>query len=160
MNTKELLTTVLNKERENYIDEFKKQGHSLTGKTENSFEVNVQEFGGVTVARVFVSEVALYQNYGVKAEKIPFRLGSGAKSSKFVEGLIQFWKLRKGLDDKEALSAAIATARKHKKEGMHTNDSLKYSQTGERINSLNNRFKTIEQQIENGIDSIVIQNFL
>jgi len=160
MNTIQLLTNVLEKERQDYIDEFKKQGHSLSGKTENSFQVDVQEFGGVTVARVFVSEVALYQNYGVKAEKIPFRLGRGAKSSKFIAGLIKFWQLRKGLTAKEALSAAIATARKHKKEGMHTKNSLKFSQTGERTNSLSNRFKTVEQQIDNGIDEIVIQNFL
>lgn len=159
-NIKNILQSTLEKERDNYKKEFTRQGHNLSGKTADSFEINIRDSGATVVARVFVSEVAIYQDKGIKPERIPYRQGSGAKNSKYIDGLIRFWKLRKGLDDKEAKSAAFATARKHKQEGLHTVASRRFSSTGERINSLSNQFKTIDQQLEKEFDDLVIDNFL
>jgi hypothetical protein len=57
-------------------------------------------------------------NYGVPANRIPFSQGSGAKSSKYIDGLKMYAKLRFNANDKEAERIAFAIAHKHKKFGM------------------------------------------
>ena len=59
---------------------------------------------------------------GVKANKVPFSgVGSGAKKSLYIEGLVR-WVKQKGLesDDRKALSRAFAIAYTHKKKGIPT----------------------------------------
>ena len=76
------------------------------------------------IKRVYYFNVV---NTGVKSNRIPYRgRGNGGKS-KYIQGLIRFWKIKKGLGEKEATRAAFALANKHKKEGMFTANSRKFA---------------------------------
>ena len=111
--------------------EIKAQGHVLTGGLINSLEVDV-EFTGDGIRGVLKwNSYGNILERGVKPGRIPFTRGSGAKSSKYIEGLIRFFKI-KGLPTREATGAAFATANKQKREGMPTRNSFKYSSNGRR----------------------------
>jgi hypothetical protein len=94
------------------------QGRTLTGALVNSIDYSVN----ATVTSAFIEftllDYGMILNYGVPANRIPFSPGSGAKSSKYIDGLKMYAKLRFNANDKEAERIAFAIARKHKKFGM------------------------------------------
>jgi hypothetical protein len=94
------------------------QGRSLTGALVNSIDYSVN----ATVTSAFIEftllDYGMILNYGVPANRIPFSPGSGAKSSKYIDGLKMYAKLRFNANDKEAERIAFAIAHKHKKFGM------------------------------------------
>lgn len=113
--------------------ELSAQGHHLTGALEESIASNINESTDVTLevkAKSYIDPL----NSGVPAANIPYDplISTGAKTSKYIQGLKQFAKLRFGLDDKEALNTAFAIANKHKQEGMPTKGSYAFSNTGKR----------------------------
>jgi exonuclease V gamma subunit len=71
-------------------------------------------------------------NSGVTAARIPYTPNSGRPPSKYISGLIDYVKRRMRKSDKEAKGIAFAIASKHKKEGMPTKASARYSSTGKR----------------------------
>ena len=90
-----------------------REGHHLTGGFEKSLQ------GRRTGNRIIIegNDYGVYMDYGIKASRIPYRHGSGAKSSKYIQGLMNYGKLRKGLSGKELKAFAFAVARKQKKRG-------------------------------------------
>jgi hypothetical protein len=115
--------------------ELRDQGHSLTGELISSLEYQVQLTAkGMTVS-FFASEYGQYLNTGVAAGRIPFsgisRLGGG-KTSAYIQGLIRFVERRMNLRGKEGISVAFAIARAHKRDGMPTRGSFRYSKNGRR----------------------------
>lgn len=123
-------------------EEMRAQGHVLTGSLLRSLEVDVSfERDGVRGVLKW-SEYGNYLERGVKAAQIPFRRGSGARVSKYIQGLIRFFELR-GLNEREAKSAAFATANKHKREGMPTRSSYRFSSNGRRTGMIE---RTVEKQ--------------
>jgi hypothetical protein len=94
------------------------QGRNLTSALVNSIDYSVN----ATVTSAFIEftllDYGMILNYGVPANRIPFSPGSGAKSSKYIDGLKMYAKLRFNANDKEAERIAFAIARKHKKFGM------------------------------------------
>lgn len=144
-------------------DESRAQGHYLTGGMEKSLSSVAGRFGPF---RILVASGVDYTNYvngGVTAARVPFKEGSGAKTSKYIEGLKSYFMLRKGLGEKEALSAAIATAKVHKKEGMPTRSSYSFSSTGARTGMIEATFNKKQQQLDahmfNGFDELVEREF-
>lgn len=111
--------------------ELKAQGHYLTGKLHDSIEYNIEILPGLVRAEMECEDYGLAMEFGVPADRIPYSPGSGAGSSKYIQGLIRFWNLR-GVTGREGVSAAFATARKHKREGMPTRASAAFSKTGAR----------------------------
>lgn len=108
------------------------QGHELTGKAAQELETRIVETtNGVTIDG-FVVDYMVPNNTGVIPSRIPYSPGSGAGSSKYIDGLINYVKLRMGKSDKEAKSIAFAIASKHKREGMPTKASARFSSTGKR----------------------------
>jgi len=125
---------------------FQEQGHHLTGLWEqslsatsyapNEVEVSARSYGSIVDAGVSPDRIPFggqsTGNYGVGIS------GSGDNesfhgTSKYIQGLFNFWKLRKpGISDKEALGLAFATAKVQKKEGMSTSGSRVFSESGER----------------------------
>jgi exonuclease V gamma subunit len=71
-------------------------------------------------------------NSGVTAARIPYTPNSGRPPSKYISGLIDYVQRRMGKSEKEAKSIAFAIASKHKKEGMPTKTSARFSKTGKR----------------------------
>lgn len=141
------------------IEELRNQGHYLTGAVERSIHGEISKINGGTA----LSGTALYYakiiHAGASADRIPFQPGSGAKTSKYIDALIGYFKLR-GLAEKEAKSAAFATAKIHKKEGMPTSNSHTYSSSGERLDFINIVKKAIGNQINNmvniGVNKIIM----
>lgn len=117
-------------------DELKAQGHNNTGSLIRSFEVVVERKGSKITGGIKANFYLEFLNTGVRAANIPFQRGSGRKSSKYIDSLIDYFRT-KGLSAKESKSAAFATAVKHKREGMPTKASKRFSKTGKRTGAVN-----------------------
>lgn len=99
---------------------FALQGHKLTGELNNSISYQVEARTDGAKIEVMLLNYGMVLNYGVPPSRIPFSPNSGAKGSKYIDGLKMFAKLKFGADDKTALGIAFAIAHKHKKVGMPT----------------------------------------
>lgn len=122
-----VLDFVKDKMREELID----QGHVMTGTLRDSIDVVIKEAGEYIYGFIEVENYGLVVDGGIKAKKIPYSRGSGAKRSKYIEALIRFFQY-KGLALKEARSAAFATANVHKVEGLPTFRSHSFAANGRR----------------------------
>lgn len=108
------------------------QGHSLTGALENSLDYEVVYENENWIGRMFAADYGVFVEFGVSSKKIPYTPGRGrGGKSEYIQGLIRFWEAR-GLNQREAISAAFATANVHKREGMPTRASFSYTRTGTR----------------------------
>lgn len=139
--------------------EWRKQGHELSGDAvRNMSTVNVPFTNGVRIEG-YVPDYMAYLNAGIPANRIPYTPNSGKPYSKYIEGLKEYAKKRMGKSDKEALGVAFAIASKHKREGMPTRSSARFSQTGKRTGfietALEAKSPEIEQEIRDSIEEEV-----
>ncbi len=111
--------------------ELKSQGHYLTGGLERSIQGEIKNISNGASLEGSMADYGFIVNTGTTPAKIPYQENSGAKSSKYISGLINYFKL-KGLSEKEAKQAAFATAKVQKKEGMPTRNSYSYAKNNER----------------------------
>lgn len=133
--------------------ELKAQGHYLTGKLHDSIEYEIEQRQGTVLAVMEIEDYGLAMEFGVPANRIPYTPGGGrGGTSKYIQGLIRFWNLR-GVTGREGVRAAFATAAKHKREGMPTRASARFSSTGFRTGFastvLERNLETIAAAIEN-----------
>lgn len=137
-----------------FQDELRQQGHVLTGKLVNSMSFRVDEFSNQIVGVIEFEDYGRFIDTGVTAARIPFagRSGRGG-TSKYIEGLIRFFQLR-GLSGREAKQAAFATANVHRREGMPTRASRRFSQNGDRTGFINKRVQRAEPRIIADIEQI------
>jgi len=124
------------------IAELQAEGHRLTGALEKSIQYEVKVEGDTITAVMTALDYGLVMEFGVPANRIPYGKGGGG-TSKYIQGLVRFFTLR-GLGSREALSAAFATAKKHKREGMPTRGSYAFSSNGRRTGFVKN---TLEQYL-------------
>ncbi|MEK0324448.1 MAG: hypothetical protein QQN63_01985 [Nitrosopumilus sp.] len=124
------------------------QGHDLTGKLKNDVSEQIKRDGSGFTLDIFMQEYAPFVDKGVKASRIPYRRGSGAKSSKYISGLIDFIRKR-GLatGDKEVKNIAFAIANNHKRYGMPTRSSKRFSRTGKRLEFVQEALDSVVDQI-------------
>jgi hypothetical protein len=113
-------------------NEWKAQGHNLTGSAIKNMETVIRFQTNELIIEGFVPDYMAINNSGVKANRIPYTPNSGNKTSKYISGLIDYVKRRMGKSDKEAKGIAFAIASKHKREGMPTKGSVRFSTTGKR----------------------------
>ena len=106
------------------------QGRSLTGALVNSIDYSVNATVNSAFVEFTLLDYGMILNYGVPANRIPYSPGSGAKSSKYIDGLKLYAKLRFNANDKEAERIAFAIARKHKKFGMPLDGKIGAVQNG------------------------------
>lgn len=142
------------------IDEWVKQGHRLTGAFEAGLEYEITTQGDDSRITFYDTTERGYGkiiNDGVTADRIPFYPGSGNKTSKYIQGLVNYAKLRMGASDKDAVSIAFAIAYKHKKEGMPTEASKRFSSTGKRVNFVGDATQEVDDIIEKHIQELVWQ---
>ena len=136
-------------------NEWKAQGHNLTGSAIKQMETMVKFQINTLIIEGLIPDYMAINNEGVKAERIPYYPGSGNKTSKYIDGLMRYAKQRFGASDKESKSIAFAIASKHKKEGMPTKASAKYSSTGKRTGfietALDKNSQKFIELIENAI---------
>ena len=112
--------------------EWRAQGHELSGSAVKQMETVVKFEINTLVIEGLVPDYMAINNSGVTAARIPYTPNSGRPPSKYISGLIDYVKRRMGKSDKEAKSIAFAIASKHKKEGMPTKGSVRFSTTGKR----------------------------
>jgi hypothetical protein len=114
-------------------NEWRLQGHELTGSAVKQMETMVRMEINTLIIEGFVPDYMAINNEGVKSDRIPYYPSSGRKTSKYIDGLIDYVQRRMGKSEKEAKGIAFAIASKHKKEGMPTKNSvIKHSKTGRR----------------------------
>jgi hypothetical protein len=112
--------------------EWRAQGHELSGSAVKQMETVVKFEINTLVIEGLVPDYMAINNSGVTAARIPYTPNSGRPPSKYISGLIDYVQRRMGKSEKEAKSIAFAIASKHKKEGMPTKTSARFSKTGKR----------------------------
>lgn len=145
--------------KEAVILAWRAQGHDLTGKAVQELETQIIITAEGVVINGLVVDYMIPNNTGVTAARIPYTPGSGRKTSKYIDGLINYVKLRMGKSDKEAKSIAFAIASRHKKEGMPTKASAKFSSTGKRTGFIDEALAGKEQQFADMIEMAVSEAF-
>ena len=113
-------------------NEWRAQGHELSGSAVRQMETVIREEIATIVIEGYVPDYMAINNSGVTAARIPYTPNSGRPPSKYISGLIDYVQRRMGKSEKEAKSIAFAIASKHKKEGMPTKTSARFSKTGKR----------------------------
>lgn len=153
-----------------FKQELLQQGHHLTGALESSVRSLIQPGTRSMVLELFSNDYIDPLNDGVTPQRIPYdsSVRTGAKTSKYIEGLKNYAMLRFGLtSEKEALSAAFAIAKTHEKEGMPSKGSFNFSTNGSRTQSLQRTLSEnsrqyddiIDKTISQEIDEVLDQNF-
>lgn len=129
------------------------QGHYNTGKLSESIVYSVTVRGESIFGIIEGPDYAVYLDSGVPASRIPYsgRTGSGG-TSQYIQGLIVYFKDR-GLPTKEARNAAFATAAKHKREGMPTRASSRFSSTGKRTGFIRESVEDTQKKITDSLES-------
>lgn len=159
ININKVLRQIIAIELEELSGDIKKeliaQGHRLTGRLVESTEV-VNDGKGVGIKMNFYIQ---YVNDGVKSVNIPFTRGSGRKSSKYIDALMDYFRKR-GLGPEDSKRAAFATAMKHKKEGIPTKASKRFSSTGKRTGAVDIAIKRNENKIETNIENKINEKVL
>jgi hypothetical protein len=129
---------------------FRIQGRSLTGALINSIDYNVTSTIDSTKIEFSLLEYGMILNYGVTPDRIPYSRGSGAKGSKYIDGLKAYAKLRFSVNDKTALQIAFAIANKHKKYGMPLD-----GKTGAVNEGIENSMKEVNQLIDDAFSELI-----
>lgn len=144
------------------VKELQTQGHTLTGALEASVATHVMGNGEAEVFGVMAGYGEIV-DAGVTPERIPYGgAKTGATTSLYIQGLVNFWRL-KGLPEKEALRAAFATARIHKKEGMPSAGSFEYTKDGLRVDFVDvaeKKSAKMEAVISSDIDVMVDRYYM
>lgn len=145
---------------------WKSQGHDLTGEAIRQIDSVIVRIAGGERIDYYILDYMAYNNAGVKAAKIPYSRGSGKKTSKYIAGLIDYVKRRMGKSDREAKRIAFAIASRHKREGMPSKASARFSSTGKRTGFIEAALDGVEpelaQLIERGVEetiNFVLENF-
>jgi hypothetical protein len=145
-------------------DEWIKQGHDLTGAFVQGLSYEIVD-NIIYIYDTTNSGYGKILNAGVSADRIPFTTNSERsergwekspfKTSKYIQGLVLYAKLRKGANDKDALSIAFAIAHTQKKEGMPTKDSARFSKTGKRTQFVEDATTDVDKIVEKYMDQFV-----
>lgn len=131
------------------------QGHNNTGGLYDSYTIEVEEQTGQVIGRLYSADHAQYVEFGVSANRIPFgdsKKGAAGGTSLYIQALIGFWE-DKGLSGRDATGAAFATAHKHKREGMPTRASSRFSKTGNRLGYIRTAIEESEPEFIDFIES-------
>ena len=140
--------------------ELKEQGHIMTGRLAKSIRIKTRIFlNGFEMEGSFFRYGAIIDR-GTKANRIPFGGTTGKKTSKYIQGLVEFVKKRRiETNQKKALGVAFAIAKTQKKEGMPTKGSFAFSKNGRRIDWIDFGFEQINERIFNKLGDIFGKSF-
>lgn len=128
--------------RREFTDELDKQGHNNSGALADSMSFEVNLVGSSIIAEMFALDYAIILDTGVKPTRIPYNRGSGAGTSDYITGLINYFR-SKGFGEDEAKGFTFATANVQKREGMPTRNSFEFSSNGRRTGFIDASHETI-----------------
>jgi len=132
------------------------QGHRNTGSLINSLTGSFTKIKNGFDVSISGSKYAIYLDKGVTANRIPYSGRGGGGKSKYIQALIAYFKQKGAVDPK---AAAFATANKHKKEGMPTRASYRFSNTGKRKGFINDAIQKNDEQISREVFALSITEF-
>ena len=119
---------------------FRSVSQSRYGSLLNSISYKITQTADSIITDFYLNNYGNIVDFGVRANRIPYRRGSGAKKSKYIDGLINYFQSNV-LSDAESKRAAFATANVHKQDGMPTKASSRFSRTGERTGFITDAIK-------------------
>lgn len=136
----------------------KEQGHNMTGSLSKSIDIQVK--GIRTLLRRieilgFVNDYGIPLDTGVPASRVPFSIPGRAPRSKYIAGLIRFVKLRRIATGKKAKSIAFAIAKTHKKQGIPSIRSRRFSKNGKRTGWITDTLDDNAEKIGNTLINIL-----
>jgi hypothetical protein len=136
------------------------QGHRATGRLASSIEYNVTVYANSLALEISYLEYGRYVETGVRADRIPYGKKTGAKTSKYIQALIEWVKIKGIASGLEATGMAFGIARKHKQEGMPTRGSYLFSSNGRRKGFqsyvVNNNAAKIDSILQDGLEATVL----
>ena len=137
------------------------QGHKMTGALNESIEYKAAAQINSVSLEFLMLDYGMIQNFGVTPDRIPFNAGSGKKTSKYIDGLKRFAKIKLGKNDKEAERIAFAIAYKQKDEGMPTKGSrLMGKKTGAVLDALRDSEDEVTKLINLALEEYIFKNFV
>jgi hypothetical protein len=140
----------------------RQQGHNLTGKLLDSIEAKteIDRSNFIAKIQIYFENYGNVLNTGIKPNRVPYERGSGKKTSKVVQSLSNYARLR-GManDNKQALKIAFAILNSWKKNGAPTIGSKKFSKTGRRTGSIQETIEQIEPLINDIINKTIVNFF-
>ena len=137
------------------------QGHKMTGALNESIEYKAAAQINSVSLEFLMLDYGMIQNFGVTPDRIPFNAGSGKKTSKYIDGLKEFAKIKLGKSGKEAERIAFAIAYKQKKEGMPTKGSkLMGKKTGAVLDALRHSEDEVTKLINLALEEYIFKNFV
>jgi hypothetical protein len=140
-------------------NELSMQGHKATGSLIRSIDFNVTAFANALALEIEYLEYGRYVETGVSASRIPFGRKTGAKTSKYIQALIEWIKVKRIASGMRAVGLAFGIAKKHKQEGMPTRGSYQFSSNGRRIGFqsyvINQNISRIDSIIQDGLEAAV-----
>jgi hypothetical protein len=107
-------------------------GHEATGKLSKSIEHEVQDYTKGLELTISYLRYGIFVNDGVAASRVPFGQKTGAKFSLYIQGLIEWVKVKRLAQGVEAVGLAFGIARKHKQVGISTPASRRFAPNGVR----------------------------
>jgi hypothetical protein len=130
------------------------QGHEVTGRLIRELRYKIEKSANEVTLNIYMDKYGIYVNNGVLGAKIPYNRGSGAKKSMYIDALIG-WIEQKGLEsgDRDIKNFAFAIANKHKKEGMPTGSSSRFSRNGRRTGFIDSVIRENNQEVETLIET-------
>lgn len=117
-----------------FIQELEDQGHRATGRLIASVVAKVKAMMNDIELELSHLDYGIIVNTGLSPERVPYSRGSGAKSSKFIDALMGWIRLKgiAGGLEKTVRSIAFAMATTMKKEGIPTKGSYRFTSNGRR----------------------------
>lgn len=116
--------------------ELRAQGHSLTGRGGKSIDYEIRRDDDSVTGVMEGEEYLIYLNFGVRPENVRYPISV----------MVGYWQKR-GLPEDEATRAAWATRAKHKREGIPTLASFRFSSTGERTGFITSALEKVLDDI-------------
>ena len=117
-----------------FIDELQAQGHKATGRLIASVVAKVSSVLDSIDLALSHLDYGIIVNTGLPANRVPYSRGSGAKTSKFIDALMDWIRLKgiAGGLDKTVRSVAFAMATAMKRDGIPTKGSYRFTSNGRR----------------------------
>lgn len=119
-------------------EELKKQGHYLTGNLDRSLSGIISKTAKTDTLSGFALSYINVLEQGLEPEQISFKM---------LPGLVAYF-IKRGLSQEEALQAGKATIFKWMKEGLSTQASKRFSQTGARQHAVEAVFVGKQTEID------------
>jgi len=133
------------------IYNIQEQGHSYTGKLEESIRVEAVEQGNELDFNCYMADYGLIVDSGIKPERIPYGGDStGAETSQFIQALYDYAVGKLGVSTDGAMEAAHRIAQAMKNEvGMPTLGSFKFSKNGNRTGFIRDALEELRPKLAN-----------